>query len=87
MSDAVARTGLGMTDRTVVGIREALAGQTRWRSPFLFAGPAVIASIPVYPALDAQCSRCYGIVNRLQMSAKAGSSAKAELHFAAKALQ
>ena len=45
MSDAVARTGLGMTDRTVVGIREALAGQTRWRSPFLFAGPAVIASI------------------------------------------
>ena len=47
MSDAVAGTvaRVGMTDRTVVGIREALAGQTRWRSPLLFAGPAVIASI------------------------------------------
>ncbi len=43
MSDAVARTG--MTDRTVVGIREVLAGRARWFSPLLFAGPAVIASI------------------------------------------
>ena len=34
-----------MTDRTVEGIREVLAGKTRWRSPLLFAGPAVIASI------------------------------------------
>ncbi len=34
-----------MTDRTVAGIRDVLAGQWRWRSPFLFAGPAVIASI------------------------------------------
>ncbi len=43
MSDAVARTG--MTDRTVEGIREVLAGKMRWHSPLLFAGPAVIASI------------------------------------------
>jgi manganese transport protein len=35
----------GMTDRTVVGIRKALAGEWGWRSPLLFAGPAVIASI------------------------------------------
>src|SRR5579863_4933217 len=34
-----------MTDRTVAGIRKALAGQWRWKSPLLFAGPAVIASI------------------------------------------
>ena len=34
-----------MTDRTVEGIREALAGKTTWRSPLLFAGPAVVASI------------------------------------------
>ncbi|HEY1780368.1 MAG TPA: Nramp family divalent metal transporter [Roseiarcus sp.] len=34
-----------MTDRTVAGIRDALAGQWRWRSPLLFAGPAVVASI------------------------------------------
>ena len=34
-----------MTDRTVDGIREVLAGSVRWRSPLLFAGPAVIASI------------------------------------------
>ena len=34
-----------MTDRTVTGIREVLAGRWRWRSPFLFAGPAVVASI------------------------------------------
>ena len=50
MSDAVARVGLtaapiGMTDRTVAGIREVLAGQGDWRSPLLFAGPAVVASI------------------------------------------
>jgi manganese transport protein len=41
--DAAAR--LAMTDRTVAGIRDALAGQWRWRSPLLFAGPAVVASI------------------------------------------
>ena len=34
-----------MTDRTVAGIREVLAGKRRWRSPLLFAGPAVVASI------------------------------------------
>jgi manganese transport protein len=49
MSDAVARVALnapaGMTDRTVEGIRNALGGKTTWRSPFLFAGPAVVASI------------------------------------------
>ena len=50
MSDAVARvdltaTPLGMTDRTVAGIREVLGGKRRWRSPLLFAGPAVVASI------------------------------------------
>ena len=45
MSDAVARESMGMTDRTVAGIRDVLAGQIRWRSPLLFAGPAVIASI------------------------------------------
>jgi manganese transport protein len=51
VSDAVVRTNadaaarLAMTDRTVAGIRDVLAGQWRWRSPFLFAGPAVIASI------------------------------------------
>ncbi len=51
MSDAVVRADgnaaarLAMTDRTVAGIREVLAGRWRWRSPFLFAGPAVIASI------------------------------------------
>ena len=44
MSDAtVARTG--MTDRAVAEIREVLTGKMRWRSPLLFAGPAVIASI------------------------------------------
>ena len=38
MSDAVARVGveaaapIGMTDRTVAGIREVLAGSMRWRS-------------------------------------------------------
>ena len=50
MSDAVARVGLtaapiGMTDRTVAGIREVLGGGRRWRSPLLFAGPGVVASI------------------------------------------
>jgi manganese transport protein len=49
MSDAVARVGLdapmGMTDRTVAGIHEVLGGKRRWRSPLLFAGPAVVASI------------------------------------------
>ena len=51
MSDAVVRADgnaaarLAMTDRTVAGIRDVLAGRWRWRSPFLFAGPAVIASI------------------------------------------
>jgi manganese transport protein len=50
MSDAVARVDLtaaplGMTDRTVAGIREVLGGKGRWRSPLLFAGPAVVASI------------------------------------------
>ena len=49
MSDAVARTSAavdaGMTDRTVAGIREVLAGRMRWHSPLLFAGPAVVASI------------------------------------------
>jgi manganese transport protein len=42
-TDAVAR--VGMTDRTVADIRAALAGKMRWKSPLLFAGPAVIASI------------------------------------------
>jgi manganese transport protein len=64
MSDAVARTGLGMTDRTVVGIREALAGQTGWKSPLLFAGPAVIASIaymdPGNFATNVQAGAKYG---------------------------
>jgi hypothetical protein len=43
MSEAMAPTG--MTDRTVEGIRAALAGNARRFSPLLFAGPAVIASI------------------------------------------
>ena len=41
----VARVRTRMTDRTVEGIREVLAGKMRWHSPLLFAGPAVIASI------------------------------------------
>ena len=45
MSDTTARVGMTMTDRTVAGIREVLAGNMRWHSPLLFAGPAVIASI------------------------------------------
>ena len=34
-----------MTERTVEGIRDVLAGRTRRFRPLLFAGPAVIASI------------------------------------------
>jgi len=44
----MARTGgvrQGMTERTVEAIREVLAGKSSWRSPLLFAGPAVTASI------------------------------------------
>src|SRR6202789_2928047 len=43
MSEAMASTGL--TDRTVEGIRAALAGNARRFSPLLFAGPAVMVSI------------------------------------------
>ena len=43
MSEVMARTGI--TDRTVEGIRDVLAGKARRFSPLLFAGPAVIASI------------------------------------------
>src|SRR5271166_6160121 len=43
MTDVVTRKG--MTDRTVEGIRDVLAGKARRFSPLLFAGPAVIASI------------------------------------------
>jgi manganese transport protein len=44
MSEAVARQTL--TDRTTIGIREALGGRARGiRSALLFTGPAVIASI------------------------------------------
>ena len=43
MSEAMAQTG--MTDRTVEGIRDVLAGRARRFSPLLFVGPAVIASI------------------------------------------
>src|SRR5579863_5607088 len=43
VSEAMARTGL--TDRTVEGIRDVLAGKARRFSPLLFAGPAIIASI------------------------------------------
>jgi manganese transport protein len=51
MSHAVARVGVDaaprmrLTDQTVADIRKVLAGQTQWRSPLLFAGPAVVASI------------------------------------------
>src|SRR6201992_323344 len=50
MSDAVARVSFdaasaGMTGRTAAGIRKVLSGEWRWRSPLLFAGPAVIVSI------------------------------------------
>ncbi len=43
MSEAMAQ--VGMTDRTVEGIRDVLAGRARRFSPLLFVGPAVIASI------------------------------------------
>jgi manganese transport protein len=43
MSGAAAQ--VGMTDRTVEGIREVLAGKAVRFRPMLFAGPAVIASI------------------------------------------
>jgi manganese transport protein len=43
MSEAMAQAG--MTERTVDGVRDALAGNARWFSPLFFAGPAVIASI------------------------------------------
>ena len=43
MSDVAAR--MGMTDRTVEGIRDVLTGKARRFNPLLFAGPAVIASI------------------------------------------
>src|SRR5580698_10236138 len=43
MTDVVMRKG--MTDRTVDGIRDVLSGNSRRFSAFLFAGPAVIASI------------------------------------------
>jgi manganese transport protein len=43
MSGAMAQ--VGMTDRTVEGIREVLAGRAVRFRPLLFAGPAVIASI------------------------------------------
>ena len=51
MSDAVARVGadaaarMRLTDRTVADIRDVMAGKTQWRSPLLFAGPAIVASI------------------------------------------
>jgi manganese transport protein len=45
MSMSEAMTQTGMTDRTVAGIRDVLAGRARRFSPLLFAGPAVIASI------------------------------------------
>ena len=41
MSDATARVGMTVTDRTVEGIREVLAGKMRWHSPLLFAGPEI----------------------------------------------
>jgi len=43
MSDVAAP--MGLTDRTVEGIREVLAGKAGRFRPLLFAGPAVIASI------------------------------------------
>ena len=64
MSDAVARVGAGMTDRTVEGIRDVLAGKARRFSPLLFAGPAVIASIaymdPGNFATNIQAGASYG---------------------------
>jgi manganese transport protein len=43
MSDIAAHAG--MTERTVEGIRDVLAGRAKGFRPLLFAGPAVIASI------------------------------------------
>src|SRR5271156_6968578 len=64
MSDAAARVGMTVTDRTVEGIREVLAGKMRWHSPLLFAGPAVIASIaymdPGNIATNIQAGAKYG---------------------------
>src|SRR5271156_1361501 len=64
MSEATARVGATMTDRTVEGIRDVLAGQMRWHSPLLFAGPAVIASIaymdPGNIATNIQAGAKYG---------------------------
>src|SRR5271154_7172677 len=64
MSDATVRVGATMTDRTVEGIRDVLAGQVRWHSPLLFAGPAVIASIaymdPGNIATNIQAGAKYG---------------------------
>jgi hypothetical protein len=63
VSDVVAREGLGaasmgITDRTVADIRKALAGEWRWRSPLLIAGPAVVASIAhMGPAISPTTSR------------------------------
>ena len=66
MSDTTARVGMTMTDRTVAGIREVLAGNMRWHSPLLFAGPAVIASIaymdPGNFATNIQAGAKYGYV-------------------------
>jgi hypothetical protein len=47
VSDAVARVRmaalrLGMTDRTVAGIRKVLAGQTSWRRVRLLADSAAV---------------------------------------------
>src|ERR1700734_1705031 len=64
MSDATARVGITVTDRTVEGIPEVLAGKMRWPSPLLFAGPAVIASIaymdPGNYATNIQAGAKYG---------------------------
>src|ERR1700704_2455824 len=53
-----------MTDRTVAGIREVLGGGSRWRSPLLFAGPAVVASVaymdPGNFATNIQAGASYG---------------------------
>src|ERR1700687_1146221 len=55
---------VGMSDRTVAGIREAMGGKARWHSPLLFAGPAVIASIaymdPGHFATNIQAGARYG---------------------------
>ena len=54
MSNAVARIAvdvaarLGMTDCTTAGVCKVLAGERRWKSALLFAGPTAIASIRRY---------------------------------------